>query len=321
MLVYLGQVPGGDSAVELAEACRTGIGLLRTVMPANVRLIFEFPGWEPAAAGASPGDTQQMLSTLVTNAWEALEGKAGEIRVRLSRATPSEMCLGHQFPVDWQPLADAYACMEVTDNGCGIDERNFENLFEPFYTTKFPGRGMGLPMLLGTLQQRQGVCSIESRVGKGTTFSVYLPLFAGKKPAADGFAAPVSEDKSRPGLLLVDDDSDVLRLVGKSVSRLGYRVFAASGGSDAIEIYRAHRSEIQIVLCDIIMPQVSGWDVVANLRKISPTVPVIMMSGFSEKLDRSDSHTEQAQAFIRKPFQSDALKKVIEGVLKAAKTI
>ncbi|MFO7885623.1 MAG: ATP-binding protein [Desulfobacteraceae bacterium] len=117
----------------------------------------------------------EIINAIVTNAWESLD-KAGEVRVSVYTASAFDISGTHRFPLDWEPDSEKYACLRVADTGCGMDETTICRIFDPFYTDKFTGRGLGLPVILGIIKYTKGCVTVESRPGQGSVFQVFLPI-------------------------------------------------------------------------------------------------------------------------------------------------
>jgi CheY-like chemotaxis protein len=202
----------------------------------------------------------------------------------------------------------ACACLEVADSGCGIPERDFEKLFEPFYSSKFAGRGLGLCVVLGIVRSHHGVVTVESAPGRGSVFRVYFPIlteYAATKSIPASSPAPAKADGAT--LLLVDDEPNLLNMLATALSCYGYKVLTAQNGPEAVEIFRRHINEISLVLCDLTMPRMDGWDTLSAMRKLSPDIPVILSSGYSEAQAMEGEHSEMPQAFLRKPYELKTL--------------
>ena len=176
MLTYLGQTAEEPEPVDLSVLCRQCLPALRAALPGGLVLEDELPGRGPVILGAAT-QLKQVLTNLVTNAREACGEKRGVIRVAVRTVVAAAIPAGRRFPLDWQPgNGDAYACLEVKDNGCGIAEADLEEIFDPFFSTKFTGRGLGLAVVLGVVRAFGGVATVESQPGRGSIFRVFLPL-------------------------------------------------------------------------------------------------------------------------------------------------
>jgi PAS domain S-box-containing protein len=161
MLTYLGQKPGRRNTLDLCEVCRRILPMLQAAMPGNVVLETDLPS-SGSAVHADANQMEQVITNLVANAWEAIGDSGGAIHLAVETVSASEIPSTHRFPVDWRPGAKAYACLEVRDTGPGISEADIEKLFDPFFTNKFTGRGLGLPVALGIVRAHGGCIAVES---------------------------------------------------------------------------------------------------------------------------------------------------------------
>jgi signal transduction histidine kinase len=194
MLTYLGQSFAKREALDLSEACRWSLPLLRAGLPKDLVLETDLPSPGPAVS-TNANYIQQILNHLVTNAWESVGDARGSTHLSVKTVSPADIPSGHRFPQNWQPRDQAYACLEVTDTGSGIKEKDMELLFDPFFTSKFTGRGMGLALVLGMVRAHSGVVTVESEPGRGSIFRVYFPV------SAEGVdqAGPAPDRRGSPG--------------------------------------------------------------------------------------------------------------------------
>ena len=174
MLVYLGQASGSQVPRFLAEICRGALPELQAGLPATAHLEASLPESGPVISAAA-ALIQEALGNLVTNAWEALGGAQGNIKVELTSCPAADLPTAYRFPINWEPQAPFYACLAVADTGCGISAAELGKVFDPFFTTKFTGRGLGLSVVLGIVQAHGGAVAMESRPGQGTVVRAYFP--------------------------------------------------------------------------------------------------------------------------------------------------
>jgi len=312
MLTYLGQVTGKQEPLDLSEMCRKCLNTLRTNMPKSVALETDMPSPGPAVK-ANAKQIQQVLTNLVTNAWESTEGnRPGVIQLATRTVSPADIPIGRCFPINWQPEDCAYACLEVRDNGCGITEEDLDEVFSPFFTTKFTGRGLGLPMVLGLVQAHGGVVTVESERGKGSIFRVFLPISAEEVPQQPIDTDVLEEIQQVGTILLVDDEEIIVDITSRMLAKLGFTVVSARDGIEALELFLQHKKEIRLVLSDVSMPRMNGWETLTALRQISPDIPVILASGYSEEQVMDGAHPEKPQAFLGKPYGFKDLRNAIQ---------
>jgi len=301
MLTYLGQTVARQEPIDLSAVCQLQLPLLQASIPRSVVWETDLPTPGPAIC-ANIDQIQQVLNNLITNAWEALSGTQGSIRLSSKTVSAADIPTSHRFPIDAIPQANDHACLEVADTGCGIAAQDIENIFDPFFSHKFIGRGMGLSIVLGIVRAHRGVVTVESQPGRGSVFRVFLPVSATAVPQTP---LPVVHTLKPAGgitVLLVEDETEVRKVAAAGLKRLGYAVIAAQDGVEALELFRQRREEIRCVLCDLTMPRMDGWETLTALRQIAPGIPVILASGYSKAQVMAGDHPEQPQVFLRKPY-------------------
>jgi len=320
MLTYLGQTPGKHEPLDLSDICHLGMSMLRAVIPNKVIVETELPSPGPTIR-ANANQMHQVLTNLITNVWESIGDNGGTIRLIIKTVSSADITASHCFPIDYQPQSIPYACMEVTDTGCGISDKDIEKIFDPFFTTKFTGRGMGLPVVLGIVRAHNGAVSVESKPGRGSVFRIFLPVSTEEIPLQQEKIVPVQKSagslKGGGTVLLIEDEEQVREMAGIMLSRLGYTVLEAKDGVEAMEIFQQHQDEIRCVLSDLTMPRMDGWETLVALRKLSHDIPVILSSGYDEARVMAGEHPERPNAFIGKPYQLKGLGDMIRRVLSA----
>jgi PAS domain S-box-containing protein len=306
MLLYLGHSPGIRKPRFLAEICRHSLPRLQDCLPSTVTLATECPGPGPVIR-ANGDQILQVLTNLVTNACEAMGDSGGRIQLGVRTCPAGELPTAQRFPIGWQPQGLAYACLEVADTGCGIAAADIEKVFDPFFSTKFTGRGLGLPVALGIVQAHGGAIAVESRPGAGSVFRIIIPLSTEAMPRQ--FDAPVQAAKSAGGgtILLVDDDELLLMTAGPLIEMAGFEVLTAKDGLEALDVFRQHQGAIRCVLTDLTMPRLDGWGLLTALRQLDPNLPVILASGFDQAQVLASTHPDRPQAFLGKPYDLQQL--------------
>jgi CheY-like chemotaxis protein len=314
MLTYRGQTPGKLEPLDLSEACRQSLPLFQAAAPKGMIIKADFPSYGPVIR-ANAGQIRQVLTNLVTNAWEASGENQGVIGLTVKTVSQTNIPASKRFPIDWQPQESVYACLEVTNSGSGIAEKDIEKIFDPFFTTKFIGRGLGLPVVLGIAVAHCGGITVESVSGRGSIFRVFLPVSAEAVPRQPDKAAQIPEMKGSGTVLLVEEEEMVREIGATMLTHLGFGVLEAKDGVEAVEVFRQHQDEIRCVLSDLTMPRMNGWDTLAALRKLSPDIPVILSSGYDEAQVMAEKHPELPDAFLGKPYQIKGLQETINRVL------
>lgn len=208
-----------------------------------------------------------------------------------------------------------YVKLTVSDTGCGMDEETLKRIYEPFFTyNKANGTGLGLAMAYSIILQHNGYMACQSQPGVGTVFSIYLPVYSDDEVPAEECESEETDCSGSETVLLVDDVSSICVVTSAMLSNEGYRVLTAPDGQEALAVYEAFSDEIDLVILDINMPVMDGWECYDHLREKSPDIPVILASGFTPNQKRADSLDGPA-AFICKPFKSHKLMNVIRNLL------
>jgi len=315
MLTYLGQAPNKHVPLDLSAFCRKSLTLLSAGIPKGVELKLDLPVPGPAVC-ADQNQIQQVLASLVTNAWESYGENGGIIRLSMKTVLPADMPAASWVPTGWQPQKLAYACLEVEDAGCGIESKDLDKIFDPFFTTKFAGRGMGLALVMGIVQTHHGGLTVESKPGRGCIVRAYFPLAEEVVLTTPGQPAPVSQAEAGGLILLIEDDESVRQVAARMIEHSGFTVLTAGDGVEGLEVFRQHIPDVRCVVCDLTMPRMGGWETLAALRVLSPGLPVILASGYDESAVMAGDHPEKPQAFLSKPYQLHALRGVIGKAVK-----
>jgi PAS domain S-box-containing protein len=315
MLAYLGQSPGRNESLDFCVACRRHLPEIQANLSDETDFEFDMPVSGLPISG-NQEQICQTLDNLLANAREAFDGDTGRITLRIAPVSPRDIPASNRFPADWQPRETDYACLEVSDEGCGITTEDMEKVFDPFFTTKFTGRGLGLPVVLGNVKNQQGCITVQSTPGQGSTFRVFVPL-APEAGEAGSTGPPETAPESEAGktVLVVDDQEPVRKVARSMLERFGYTVLTARDGVEAVEIFKQHHEAIRLVISDLSMPRMNGWETLSALRTLRPDIPVILASGYDEARAMASKTEEQPQAFLPKPFMMQTLKQTLEQVL------
>ncbi len=252
---------------------------------------------------------EQVMLNLFVNAWQAMPG-GGDLYISIQNVNLSE---SEVAPFGAGP--GRYVQVSVTDTGIGMDEEIKLRVFEPFFTTKGKGRGtgLGLASVYGIVKNHKGFVTVESEKGVGSTFTLYLP--ASDKPVMEERQASGEIRKGQGTILLIDDEEIILDVGSEMIKRLGYAVITAAGGKAGIEAYREHRDTIDLVVLDMIMPDLSGKDTFERLKEIRPDVSVLLSSGYSLNGQAREIMDKGCRGFIQKPFNLGDLAEKIREIL------
>lgn len=314
LLTYLAKVPVPFETLDLSDVCRKIQAIWQATKPDTVDFRIALPEEGPIIH-SNASQIQQLITNLVTNAWEACENRPGLVTLTLTtcprEAIPTASC----YPVDFHLTSPKYACIEVTDNGCGISQELLEQLFDPFYSTKFTGRGMGLSVVLGIARTHQGVVSVESQEGRGSVFRVYLPITEKVVATPIASAAPRTHLLGHGTVLVVEDVPLIREVAATMLKSLGFAVLQAEDGVRALELFDQHQQDIVCVISDIVMPRMDGWQTLEALRRRSPGIPVIFASGYTEAQFIEENRDEMPDIFLEKPFQFAKLRNALASIL------
>lgn len=320
MLTYLGQTLDERKPLDLSETCLRSLPVIQAVLPGKVALETDLPSPGPIIM-ANANQIQQVFSNLATNAWEAVGKGRGVIHLNVKTVSQAEITAVYRFPIGWQPQDSAYACLEVTDTGNGIAVDDFDKLFDPFFSNKLAGRGLGLPVVLGIVKAHGGAVTVESEPGRGSTFRVFIPVAAEEAvPPPPDKSSQTPEMELGGTVLLIDDEEMVRGMAAAMLKRLGFSVLEAKDGVEAVKMFRQRRDEIRLVLCDLTMPEMNGWKTLAAVRKLAPDFPVILASGYDKAHVMTGDYPEWPQVFLGKPYRlkglSDAIREALAGKKK-----
>jgi CheY-like chemotaxis protein len=258
---------------------------------------------------ADPGQIEQVLLNLFVNASDAMPG-GGKLILKTMNVTHKDM-KGKLY----EPKAGNYVLLTVTDTGTGMYKKTMERIFDPFFTTKEMGRGtgLGLASAYGIIKAHGGYIDVDSRRGHGTTFSIYLPATEKEVQRVVRTAERVAKGTGK--VLLVDDEEVVLEVGQELLEATGYTVLTAKDGKEAIKVYRKNRDNIDIVVLDMVMPNMGGGEAYDRMKEINPDIKVLLSSGYSIDGEASEILERGCDGFIQKPFTMKELSGEIGKIL------
>jgi PAS domain S-box-containing protein len=305
MLAYSGRNRLVARPVDLNALVTEMAELLESAISKKAVLIRELADGLPAVE-ADATQIRQVVLNLITNASEALDDRGGTIRVVTGTASGAEVAAA-----DWSgpgaPHAERYVALEVRDDGVGMDPETRRRMFDPFFSTKFAGRGLGLAAALGIVRGHHGAIRVESEPGRGTGVRLLFPATA-HRPDVEPASAPVPDGWRGRGVVLVVDDEDGVRQVARhALESAGFEVLEAENGEAGLRRFRERAAEIVAVLLDLTMPRMDGEETLDALRRLGAEVPVVLMTGYSERHAAGRFAGKDVAGFLHKPYTLDEL--------------
>jgi two-component system, cell cycle sensor histidine kinase and response regulator CckA len=261
---------------------------------------------DPLATVIDGGQLQQVLLNVAVNARDAMP-TGGTLTLRSSRCRVSESNLA-DLP---ELVPGEYVAISVADSGCGIDQQTLQHIFEPFYTTKPQGTGLGLSTAYGIVKQSHGGISAESQPGRGTTFHIYLPSMQGNSEASSASPEVVRSAKSAT-VLIVEDEEMVRRSTAEFLELIGHRVLTAVDGMNGLEVAAAN-PDIDFVITDVVMPRMSGSEMAAQLRQRDPQLRLLFMTGYTHVSVELSAF--EGAAILHKPFALAEIARAVQALL------
>ena len=303
-----------STKIDAHTAIKNAVAILRRSVNKNIDIQVKLNAKNSMIVG-DPAQIQSAILNLGINARDAMHDMDGCFTVETSTSRLSiSYCKASNFNI----TPGDYLLIKATDTGEGMTKETMEHIFEPFFTTKEVGKGtgLGLASIFGTVTLHHGAITAYSEPDSGTEFHIFLPLAAAEHPENEEENFSVEEmkirNRSQKSSILVIDDEEIIRVLAKSLLEdMGYSVLLAQNGFEGLEIYKANRHEIQIVLLDVIMPKMSGKEALRKLIEINPEVNVIISSGFDQSDKIEDFLELGAKTFIKKPYRQKDLFKVI----------
>ncbi|MBN2446409.1 MAG: PAS domain S-box protein, partial [Phycisphaerae bacterium] len=300
-------------SLNLTDITRDTVELMRATIPERIKLDPRLAETPPVIEGDG-GQLQQVITNLLVNAVEAIENGSGQITVTTETRRLETGEISHAFP-GHELMPGQYACVTVADTGCGMSEETRARIFEPFFSTKGHGRGLGLSALHGVVGAHRGGVQVQSAPGAGTRFTVVFPAGHAPPPPRQRPAQKPRDRIDEATVLVIDDDDDVRSVIHDVLVGSGFHVLTAENGTRGIEVFRQNTNAVDVVLLDTIMPDLSGREVYQELVEMQPDVKVIVISGYSEELSLSRFGDRKPLAFVHKPFMNNELVQTISSAL------
>ena len=316
MLDYSGKGRFEVQSLNLTQVVEETCRLLSISIHKKVELHFRLLSQLPLISGDALQIRQAILN-LTSNASESI---AGEGFIKISTGLIDQQEIDFKSVYTPFPLHEGrYVYLEVADNGSGIDPKNYSRIFEPFYSSKFAGRGLGLPVVLGISRGHRGGVTVKSSLGNGTSFRLYFPLTPLTTSEVEAAVVVPVKNLQTGRVLVIDDEETIRRVAVKILESMKFEVDQAQDGQEALELLEKN-SDYVFVLLDMTMPRVDGIEVLYEIRKLYPKIKVLFTSGFSERDLSRRFHQVSPDGFIAKPFRVDLLVEKVIAILSQEKT-
>jgi CheY-like chemotaxis protein/two-component sensor histidine kinase len=314
MLAYSGRGKFVIKAVDLSELVLEMAHLLEVSIDKRVHLKFELGEGLPAVE-VDVMQVRQVVMNLITNASDATEGREGVIRLRTgcverTAAELDDALLGEHAP------PGQFVFFEVEDDGSGMDEETRQRMFEPFFSSKSTGRGLGLAAVSGIVRGHKGALELRTEPGRGTLVRVLFPAVASPPERLDDSLDVRLISQGSGVVLLIDDEEPVRTFGARILERAGYRVITENDGQAGLETFRKNADSIRAVILDMTMPIMNGEETFAAIRELRADVPVILSSGFNESEAMGSFNGRGPTDFIKKPYRGAELAAMLQRVLK-----
>jgi PAS domain S-box-containing protein len=314
ILAFARQSDEKRSPLQPGIIVKEAVKFIRSTIPAAIEIRQHIDSGSLIMANAT--QLHQVLMNLFTNAAHAMRDAGGELDVRLKDVVVDKVEALNDIGLE----PGGYVEIMVSDTGVGISPEAISRIFDPYFTTKGPGEGsgMGLAIAHGIVESYGGKITVESRLGKGTTFTLYLPA-TGKRTALRSHA-PEALPSGTERILLVDDEAYIVNLGSKILQRLGYSVTTRTSSLEALELFRAKPNAFDLVITDMSMPNMTGDRLSIELLNIRPHLPIILCTGYSQKMSEETASEIGIKAFAYKPMVKAELAKTVRKVLDQAKS-
>jgi len=308
LLAYSGEGKFIVETTDISDMVQEMSNLLKVSISKKIILNFDLNQTIPAVR-CDPTQIRQVIMNLIVNASDALDSTSGEISIdtgsaHLTADNFNDTYLGSKLP-DGQ-----YVYVRISDTGIGMDEKTRLSVFDPFFTTKFAGRGLGLAAVMGIIRSHKGAIALESKLGKGTTFTFYLPASTetAKKQTSD------SHNKTSwkgSGTVLVADDEESVRDVAKMMlETIGFDVIVTQDGEEAMKEFKKNPERFCSILLDLTMPKLGGIETYHEIRKTNTNIPIILSSGYNKQDEITQIQGENLPAFLKKPYRLDSIRDI-----------
>jgi len=296
--------------VQIHLMVKESLKILRAALPSSIQIVQDIQSF--AEMTADPGQIHQIVMNLCTNAYQAMREDGGVLTVRLA-----DVEMDSSDAADFPDLAPGpYQRLTVSDTGIGMDEATRRRIFDPYFTTreKGEGSGLGLAVVHGIVKAYGGEITVNSRPGEGTTFTILLPMIK-QRGKSIGAVEKTALHSGNERILFVDDEPVMLRMAQQMLQKIGYRIDTLGNSLDALVQFKKHPDRYDMVISDMTMPGLTGDQLATELLKIRPDLPMILCTGFSERIDRDRAAAIGVRKLVMKPFVRAELVRAIQDAL------
>jgi signal transduction histidine kinase len=296
--------------IKISSVIREALRLLNSTLPSNIKIKQHIRSESGVVLG-NPSQIYQLFINLCSNAADAMEKTGGALRVGLEIVLLNDNRREEKFDLKTKDFIK----LTVSDTGCGMNEEVIDRIFDPFFSTKEKGKrtGMGLSVVHGIVKNHGGFIDVQSEEGEGTVFEVFLPLAKSEFKEAKKEIAELPRGNER--VLVVDDDETVLQSLQKVLERLGYQVITQKDGKTALKIFSTRPESFDLIIADQIMPEILGSDLSKEVLSIRPDVPIILCTGYDDKIDKEKVKDIGIREFLLKPVDIHEIAQIVRHVL------
>ncbi len=298
----------GVKPIRIEPVINEALKLMRSTIPATIKIEQDIAD-DCGVIEADPTHIHQLVMNLATNACHAMENTSGELKLSLKKIFLDEYTI-----IKPDMKTGEYVLLSMSDTGCGMEKNVMDKIFDPFYTTRKNGTGMGLSMVHGIVSSLKGAIKVSSEPGKGTSFNIYLPV-SENLPMDEKDRSSEHALTGTERVLLVDDEKAIIKMEKSILDNLGYTTFSCTDSKKALELFRGVPDNFDLVITDMTMPDMSGDLLAVEIKKIRPDIPIIICTGFSKKISKEKANKLGIEGFLIKPITTVKLSKKIRQVL------
>lgn len=310
MLAYSGRGQFQRTEFNISRLMKEASELITSSMSKKATMVLDLAP-DLSLIKGDPSQVRQIAINLLINASESLNGETGIITVRTRgvRITEEEVTVDRCDEQQPMPEPGHYVCLEVSDSGCGMTPETVTKMFEPFFSTKFTGRGLGLSAVQGIVRGHGGSIQVHSEVNTGTRITVYFPALPGSRSEAEPVPADESDEVRYPAaILVIEDEEEVRQTVEGMLTNLGIQGYFACNGREGVDLFHQNPSRFPLVLLDLTMPVMDGAEAAREIKKIAPSTQIILMSGYDCAEAARNLKDVKPDRLLQKPFAMEALK-------------